>query len=170
MKTRFGPAGNSESFQAMGYRKTIQVPEYLARMGLDAYEYQCGRGVRISTEAAQELIQPLQLLWRCIAVNKIADAEDRIRLLLRHTREQRRVVLAVFAAVQVAEHDGANRRCEPAHGGGIFRRLERNTAHSSRDAHREHECQQQRRQRTADAFSRAFHVRSSVGRSPYIRA
>lgn len=55
MKTRFGPAGNSESFQAMGYRKTIQVPEYLARMGLDAYEYQCGRGVRISTEAAQEL-------------------------------------------------------------------------------------------------------------------
>ena len=55
MKTRFGPAGNSESFQAMGYRKTIQVPEYLARMGLDAYEYQCGRGVRISIEAAQEL-------------------------------------------------------------------------------------------------------------------
>ena len=57
------------------------------------------------TEAAQELIQPLQLLWRCIAVNKIADAEDRIRLLLRHAREQRRVVLAVFAAVQVTEHD-----------------------------------------------------------------
>ena len=122
------------------------------------------------TEAAQELIQPLQLLWRCIAVNKIADAEDRIRLLLRHAREQRRVVLAVFAAVQVAEHDGAQRRCEPAHGGGIFRRLERNTAHGSRDAHREHECQQQRRQRTADAFSRAFHVCSGVGRSPYIRA
>lgn len=53
MGAKFGPAGNSESFAAMGYKKTIQVPEYIVRMGLDAYEYQCGRGVRISTEAAQ---------------------------------------------------------------------------------------------------------------------
>lgn len=60
MNTRFGPAGNSESFQAMGYRKTIQVPEYLSRMGLDAYEYQCGRGVRISQQAARELGEKAQ--------------------------------------------------------------------------------------------------------------
>ena len=53
MGAKFRPAGNSESFAAMGYKKTIQVPEYIVRMGLDAYEYQCGRGVRISTEAAQ---------------------------------------------------------------------------------------------------------------------
>lgn len=53
MGAKFGPAGNSESFSAMGYKKTIQVPEYIVRMELDAYEYQCGRGVRISTEAAQ---------------------------------------------------------------------------------------------------------------------
>lgn len=52
---RFGPAGNAESFRAMGYRHTIQVPEYLERKGLDAYEYQCGRGVRISQEAAAQL-------------------------------------------------------------------------------------------------------------------
>ncbi|MBR5558723.1 MAG: TIM barrel protein [Oscillospiraceae bacterium] len=53
-KTLFGPAGNSESFAAMGYRKTLQVPEYLTRMGLDAFEYQCGRGVNISQEKAAE--------------------------------------------------------------------------------------------------------------------
>jgi len=52
---RFGPAGNSESFTAMGYRKNIQVPEYLEKMGLSAYEYQCGRGVKISQAAAAEL-------------------------------------------------------------------------------------------------------------------
>ena len=52
---RFGPAGNSDSFKAMGYKKTIQVPEYVEKMGLNAYEYQCGRGVRISEEAAREL-------------------------------------------------------------------------------------------------------------------
>lgn len=57
MGANFGPAGNSESFAAMGYKKTIQVPEYIVRMGLDAYEYQCGRGVRISEEAAREFGQ-----------------------------------------------------------------------------------------------------------------
>ncbi len=50
----FGPAGNSESFAAMGYKKTLQIPEYLVRMGLDAFEYQCGRGVNISQEKAAE--------------------------------------------------------------------------------------------------------------------
>ena len=55
MKARFGPAGNPDSFTAMGYKRSVQMPEYLAAMGLDAYEYQCGRGVRISQEAAQQL-------------------------------------------------------------------------------------------------------------------
>ncbi len=57
MSALFGPAGNSQSFQEMGYKKTIQVPEYLNRMGLDIYEYQCGHGVRISEKAAQEFGQ-----------------------------------------------------------------------------------------------------------------
>lgn len=42
----FGPGGNSESF---GKRKfPEQLPEYLASMGLNGYEIECGRGVRIS--------------------------------------------------------------------------------------------------------------------------
>ena len=52
MNALFGPAGNSESFAAMGYKKTLQIPEYLDRFGLTAYEYQCGRGVRINEDAA----------------------------------------------------------------------------------------------------------------------
>lgn len=52
---RFGPAGSSESFTTMGYRKTVQMPEYLEKMGLNAFEYQCGRGVRINEEAAAQL-------------------------------------------------------------------------------------------------------------------
>jgi len=31
------------------------MPEYLAAQGLDAYEYQCGRGVRISQKLAEEI-------------------------------------------------------------------------------------------------------------------
>lgn len=52
MKTRFGPAGTSDSFTAMGFRKNEQIPAYLKHFGLNAFEYQCGRGVRISSEAA----------------------------------------------------------------------------------------------------------------------
>lgn len=54
MPALFGPAGNSESFKAMDYKETIQVPEYLSKFNLDAYEYQCGRGVKISTSSASE--------------------------------------------------------------------------------------------------------------------
>ncbi|RGB69830.1 TIM barrel protein [Provencibacterium massiliense] len=54
MTAKFGPAGNSQSFQSMGYKHTIQVPEYILKMGLDAYEYQCGHGVRIGEEKAAE--------------------------------------------------------------------------------------------------------------------
>lgn len=52
---RFGPAGNAESFATMGYKSTPQIPEYLEKMGLSAYEYQCGRGVRINQESVLKL-------------------------------------------------------------------------------------------------------------------
>ena len=53
MAAKFGPAGNSESFSAMGYKHSTQVPEYLVKMGLDHFEYQCGRGVNIGEDKAK---------------------------------------------------------------------------------------------------------------------
>lgn len=55
MSAKFGPAGNSNSFTQMGYKGSLQVPEYLECMGLDAFEYQCGRGVNIGEDKAREL-------------------------------------------------------------------------------------------------------------------
>ena len=55
MAAKFGPAGNSDSFTAMGYKSSLQVPEYIVKMGLDAFEYQCGRGVNIGQEKAAAL-------------------------------------------------------------------------------------------------------------------
>ncbi len=55
MSALFGPAGNSDSFFKMGYKGSLQVPEYLVKMGLDAFEYQCGRGVNIGEEKAKDL-------------------------------------------------------------------------------------------------------------------
>ena len=51
----FGPAGLADSFKAMGYKKSIQVADYLAEFGLTAFEYQAGRGVKIGTDAASQL-------------------------------------------------------------------------------------------------------------------
>lgn len=55
MSAKFGPAGNSASYHDMGYKHSLQVPEYIEKMGLDAFEYQCGRGVNIGLEKAAEL-------------------------------------------------------------------------------------------------------------------
>ncbi len=48
----FGPAGNCEEFHAAGYKSTAQIFAWLASRGLTAYEYQCGRGVRVSEQSA----------------------------------------------------------------------------------------------------------------------
>lgn len=55
MKIRFGTAGKSESFGTLGYKKTTDIPAYLQEFGLNAFEYQCGRGVRVNETAARQL-------------------------------------------------------------------------------------------------------------------
>ncbi len=55
MSAKFGPAGNSDSFFKMGYKGSLHIPEYVERMGLDAFEYQCGRGVNIGEDKARQL-------------------------------------------------------------------------------------------------------------------
>lgn len=51
----FGPGGNGKSFAEMGYKSSLQVPEYIIKMGLNAYEYECGRGVNIKEEKCKAL-------------------------------------------------------------------------------------------------------------------
>ena len=55
MLAKFGPAGNSEAYSKT-HKSTIDVPKYLSEMGLDHYEYQCGRGVRVSDKLAASLM------------------------------------------------------------------------------------------------------------------
>jgi len=50
---RFGTAGTSDSFAAKGYKSSLDVAEYTAGFGLNAFEYQCGRGVRLGADKAQ---------------------------------------------------------------------------------------------------------------------
>ena len=54
-KIRFGTAGTSDSFVALGYKNSLDIPAYTAEMGLDAFEYQCGHGVRLGLEKAARM-------------------------------------------------------------------------------------------------------------------
>ena len=56
----FGAAGESDSFRQQGYKNGSQMPLYLKGMGLDAFEYQCGRGVRVSEKSALPIRQQAQ--------------------------------------------------------------------------------------------------------------
>ena len=55
MTPRFGPAGISDSFAAQGYKTSLDIPAYTAGMGLDAFEYQCGHGVRLAEGKARQM-------------------------------------------------------------------------------------------------------------------
>lgn len=52
---RIGPAGNSQSFYDAGFKKTAQAGAWLKALGLNAFEYPFGRGVRIKEESAAEI-------------------------------------------------------------------------------------------------------------------
>ena len=50
----FGPGGNSEAFH-LTRMKTEDAPAWLSKIGLDAYEYEAGRGVTASDDALLRL-------------------------------------------------------------------------------------------------------------------
>ena len=52
MSATFGPGGNSLDFP---YKSSLDAPAWLAGLGLDLYEYECGRGVNINEGSAREL-------------------------------------------------------------------------------------------------------------------
>ena len=52
---RFGPGGNCEWFKAEGNKNSAQMPAFLNKIGLTAYEVECGRGVRMNDAVAQKL-------------------------------------------------------------------------------------------------------------------
>ena len=52
MSASFGPAGNAQSFP---YKSSADAPRWLAELGLDCYEYQCGKGVNVGEDTARRI-------------------------------------------------------------------------------------------------------------------
>lgn len=57
MTAKFGAAGNSDSFYLEGHKASEEMPKWLSEMGLDAYEYQCGNGVRCGEATARKIAE-----------------------------------------------------------------------------------------------------------------
>lgn len=52
---RIGPSGNSIAFYESGRTRSYEAAEWLKEIGLTAYEYSFGRGVRINEETARKI-------------------------------------------------------------------------------------------------------------------
>ena len=55
MCVKFGPSGNPEAFYEEGNKASIQMPGWLEKKGLEAYEYQCSKGVNVSEKTAIQI-------------------------------------------------------------------------------------------------------------------
>lgn len=52
MPAKFGPAGNPDNFP---YKASADMPKWLRELGLDCYEYQCGKGVHVGEGTARQI-------------------------------------------------------------------------------------------------------------------
>jgi deoxyribonuclease-4 len=52
---RIGPSGNSDRFYELGYKHTFEAAKWLKEIGLNAFEYSFGRGVKISEDTAKRI-------------------------------------------------------------------------------------------------------------------
>lgn len=120
MKALFGPAGNAESFAAAGFRATADAPAWLAQMGLTAYEYQCGRGVRVGTETAQKIGQAAQengvtlSLHAPYFINLSTDTEEQREKNVRYVLESCRAAQDMGADRIVVHTGGLGKRSREA--------------------------------------------------------
>ena len=54
-EARFGPGGNPDDFYSEGFRDSVDMPAWLGKRSLTAYEYQCSHGVHIGEQKARAI-------------------------------------------------------------------------------------------------------------------
>ena len=116
MTIHFGPAGNSQSFADAGFKATVDAPAFIQKMGLNAYEYQCGHGVSVGDETARRIGDAARAhgvtmsLHAPYYINLSSDEEERIEKNIGY----------VLASCRAAEGLGASRIV--VHTGGVGKR------------------------------------------------
>lgn len=113
MEIKFGPAGNAQSFAEAGFKATVDAPRWLREMGLNAYEYQCGRGVNIGEETARKIAAQATLHDIAMSLH----APYYINLSNRDEERVQKNIGYVLASCQAATWLGADRIV--VHTGGV---------------------------------------------------
>lgn len=115
---RFGPAGNSSLFYTEGNKSSLQMPSWLKKKGLNAYEYQCGRGVRVKDEFCAELKKSSDendiflSIHAPYFINLASDDAEKLNKSLGHI-EKSLIAAAKMGAKLIVVHPGAVNKGKP---------------------------------------------------------
>ena len=113
MSATFGPAGNAESFP---YKSSVDAPRWLGELGLDCYEYQCGKGVRVKEDTAVALGRQAQEHGIALSIH----APYFINLANPDPESQEKTIGYITSSCLVADQMGATRVV--IHSGALMKR------------------------------------------------
>ena len=113
MSAKFGPAGNAESFP---YKSSVDAPRWLGELGLDCYEYQCGKGVRVKEDTAVALGKQAQEHGIALSIH----APYFINLANPDPESQEKTIGYITSSCLVADQMGATRVV--IHSGALMKR------------------------------------------------
>ena len=113
MSATFGPAGNAESFP---YKSSVDAPRWLGELGLDCYEYQCGKGVRVKEDTAVALGRQAQEHGVALSLH----APYFINLANPDPESQEKTIGYITSSCLVADQMGATRVV--IHSGALMKR------------------------------------------------
>lgn len=105
MYAKFGTAGNCDDFYEAGGKSAMEMPKWLKENGLDCYEYQCGRGVKISDDAAGVLGEKARESGIILSVH----APYYISLSSVEEQKRKNSVDYILQTLKAAKHMGADR-------------------------------------------------------------
>ena len=128
MSALFGPAGNAESFP---YKSSLDAPKWLRELGLDLYEYQCGKGVNIGEETARKLGERA----RESGIRLSLHAPYFINLANPDPESRKKTAGYILAACRAADWMGAGR--VTIHSGALMKRTRREALDTALDTLRE---------------------------------
>lgn len=113
MSAKFGPAGNAMSFP---YKSSVDAPRWLHELGLDCYEYQCGKGVRVKEDTAVALGRQAQAHGVALSLH----APYFINLANPDPESQEKTMGYITSSCLVADQMGATRVV--IHSGALMKR------------------------------------------------
>ena len=116
MSAKFGPAGNADAFP---YKSSADAPRWLRDLGLDCYEYQCGKGVHVGEESARKIGRAAREAGITLSLH----APYFINLANPDPESLRKTTGYILAACQAADWMGAGRVV--VHTGALMKRTRR---------------------------------------------